>query len=91
LPRRSCGTPVDALQEHADLSVWESEESVDGAAFSESGSSVASRAADQNATLWVPRTRSPHLTSSFAACDTATTAYGRDRHDRSPWPFDSVT
>jgi hypothetical protein len=31
------------LQEHADLSVWESEESVDGAAFSESGSSVASR------------------------------------------------
>jgi hypothetical protein len=27
----------------------------------------------------------------FAACDTATTAYGRDRHDRSSWPFDSVT
>jgi hydroxypyruvate isomerase len=42
-------------------------------------------------TLWVPRTLSPHLTSSFAACDTATTAYGRDRHDRSSWPFDSVT
>jgi acyl-coenzyme A thioesterase PaaI-like protein len=37
---------------------------------------------ETRAVLWVPRTLSPHLTSSFAACDTATTAYGRDRHDR---------
>ena len=46
---------VGALEQHPDLGVGEPQQPVDGRLRSDSGSSVASRAADQNAT---PRSRS---------------------------------
>ena len=83
---------VGALEQHPDLGVRESEQSaVDGAALLREWLLGGVEGGRPERDPVGARTRSPHLTSSFAAYDTATTAYGRDRHDRSPWPFDSVT